>query len=172
MGKVLSIIFTGLFFGVKILYWILKAIVTLLGKILVFLGLYIPGLYLILGAILTKFSVFSFSVRDTRLNLFILGLILCVLCSLIIAIRNIVLKPFKTALHKFGEDAKKEFIDNRPKIKKPQTDKPRRHEEYYPLVYRSQIYPDITVHEYEDRFELFRDTPDGKKQKFYKTEYK
>ena len=172
MGKVLSIAFTGLLFGVKILYWILKAIVTLLGKILVFFGLYIPGIYLIFGAILTKFSVLSFSVQDTRLNLFILGLILCVVCALIITVRNILVKPFKTALTNLKNDAKKEFVDNRPKMKKSSTDKPRRHAEYYPLVYRSQIYPDITVHEYEDRFELFRDTPNGKKQKFFKTEYK
>lgn len=171
MGKVLSLLFAGLFFGVKILYWILKAIITLLGKILVFFGLYIPGVYLLLGAVLTKFSVFSFSVLDTRLNLFILGLILCVVCAIIISVRNLIVKPFATVVKNFGKDAKKEFVDNRPKIKKNAKDNPRREQTPYPLVYRSQIYPDITVHEYEDRFDLYRDEKNGK-IKFFKTEYK
>lgn len=171
MGKILSFIFAGLFFAVKIVYWLLKAIIILLGKILVFFGLYIPGVYLLLGAVLTKFNVFSFSALDTRLNLFVLGLILCTICALIIAIRNLIVKPFATVLKKFGEDTKKEFVDKRPKMKKNPKDKPRREESPYPLVYRSQIYPDITVHEYEDRFDLYRDDKNGK-IKFFKTEYK
>ncbi|MBQ2714427.1 MAG: hypothetical protein IJF76_02220 [Clostridia bacterium] len=173
MGKVLTIVATGIFFVLKFIFWLLKCIVTVLGDFIIFFGLYIPGLYLIFGALLVRFSNFSFTTPSTDLNLFFMGLGLSVLCAVIITIRNLVVKPFKAVFGKTKEKTK-ENIKSRPRFKKSE-DKPRRQEENnspYPLIYRSEIYPEITVHEYEDRFDLYRDSDDELGKKFVRTEYK
>lgn len=185
MGKFLSIIITIIFFIIKILYWLLKAIVIILGDILIFFGLYIPGLYLLFGATLSRYLDFSMINPGTDRTLFFVGLGLCLVCAVIITIRNLIIKPFKTVFGNFKDKAKKEIVESRPKLKdsklKKDKDKPRRGKDIpeekpqdiqYPLVYKSKIYPEITVYEYEDRFELFRDSDDELGKKYVKTEFK
>ena len=197
MGKALTIIAAGIFFLLKIVYWILKLIVSVLADIFIFFGLYIPALFLIFGVVLTKFTDFSFTSLDTNLNLYVVGLGLCVLCAVIITIRNLIIRPFKIVFGKTKEKTKKTLAD-RPKFKREDKEDRRRVEEKSfdkrqdeksfdekdkreesidnereerPLIYRSEIYPEIIVHEYEDRFDLYKEV-DGYGKKFFRTEYK
>ncbi len=198
MGKVLTAIATGLFFVLKIIFWILKFIVTILGEIIVFFGLYVPIVYAILGAILARFTTFSLTEPSTDLNLFFLGLGLCGVCAIIITIRNFVIRPFKTVFGKFAK-RRKDQLSSVPKMKKKEKDQPRRKDDITndsdlvveptntkrkkgkealdesekPLIYRSRVHPEITVYEYSDRFDLYRDSDDDELgKKFVKTEYK
>lgn len=171
MGKVLSSLITGLLFVIKILWWVLKSLVHVLGEIIVFFGLYVPGLYLLFGATLSKFAGFDMSAVGTNRTLFFWGLFLCLVCSVIITIRKLIIAPFKTVFGNFKSKTKNRIEKSRPHYDTPQ--QPRRMEQgKIPLIYQSRTYPEITVHEYHDRFELFRDGGDGMGLKYVKTEYK
>lgn len=174
MGKLLSSLVTGVLFVLKILWWILKSVVHVLGEIIVFFGLYVPGLYLIFGATLSKFTGFDLTIASVDRTLFFWGLFLCLVCSAIITIRKLIIAPFKTAFSNFRSRTKKRVVGSKPQYAPSyDNDKPRRDTNYIaPLVYRSRTYPEITVHEYPDRFELFRDSGDGMGLKYFKTEYK
>ena len=173
MGKLLSSLITGSLFLLKIVWWILKSLIHVLAEIIIFFGLYVPGLYLLFGAVLSKFAGFNMAVASTNRTLFFWGLFLCVVCSAIITIRKLVIAPFKTAFGNFKAKTKKSIRASKPRYE-PYAP-PRRDNGYdtgYPMIYRSKMYPEITVHEYPDRFELFRDSPDGMGPRHVKTEYK
>ena len=171
MGKLLSSLITGLMFVIKLLWWIFKSVVHVLGEIIVFFGLYVPGLYLLFGAVLSKFLGFSMVDASVDRTLFFWGLFLCLVCSVIITIRKLIIAPFKTAFGNFKSNTKKRIENTKPRYE--QSEPPRRTSEpYAPLVYQSRTYPEITVHEYPDRFELFRDEHNGMGLKYVKTEYK
>ena len=171
MGKVLSSLVTGLLFVIKILWWILKSLVHVLGEIIVFFGLYVPGLYLLFGAALSKFLGFNMTVASTNRTLFFWGLFLCLVCAVIITIRKLIIMPFKKVFGNFKDKTKKQIEDSKPRYDRQ--DPPRRQPlKDGPLVYQSRKYPEITVHEYPDRFELFRDFHDGMGLTYVKTEYK
>lgn len=79
--------------------------------------------------------------------------------------------PFKKVFGNFKSKAKKQMEDSKPHFDRE--DPPRRQVPAdRPLVYQSRKYPEITVHEYPDRFELFRDFNDGMGLTYVKTEYK
>lgn len=60
---------------------------------------------------------------------------LCLVSSVIISVRNIILTPLKSAL---------KFYDSRKRPEKP-------------LVYRSELMPDLIIYEYDNRYEVYRD---------------
>lgn len=169
MGKALTLLVTGLVFLVKILFWLFRVIVRALGEIIVFFALYIPGLYLILGALLSKFAGFDITTNGLERTLYLVGMVACILCSIIITIRKLILTPIKTVFSGIGRRTKKEF-DTRPDFHDEEKKITRNISSPYPLEYRSKLHPEIKVREWSDRFELYID--DGEGEKFYKVEYK
>lgn len=168
MGRALTLIVTGLVFGIKILFWLFRIIVRAVGEIIVFSHLYIPGLFILLGALLSKFAGFDVNAPSLERTLYLCGIGLCFGCSLILTIRKLIITPFKTVFSGISSRTKKE-ISTKPEFKQEErklisTSSP------YPIEYRSKIYPDIKVREWSDRFELYKD--DGEGEKFYKVEYK
>lgn len=170
MGRALTLLVTGLVFLVKILFWLFRVIVRALGEIIVFFALYIPGLYLILGAILSKYAGFNITIDGLDRTLYLIGMVACFICSIIITVRKLVLTPIKTVFSGIGKRTKKEF-DSRPEFREEEKRVSRSvSNNGYPLEYRSKLYPEIKVREWSDRFELYVD--DGEGEKFYKVEYK
>lgn len=169
MGKALTLIFTGLVFIFKLLFWLFKVIVRAVGEIIIFFGLYIPGLYLLFGVILSKFTEFDINAVGLDRTLFLIGLGLCLVCSILLTVRKLIITPIKTVFSGVGKRTKK-TISSRPDFRDEQRRVERNPYSPYPLEYRSKLYPDIKVREWSDRFELFKD--DGEGEKFYKVEYK
>ncbi len=170
MGRALTLIVTGAVFLVKIIIWLFRVIVRALGEIIVFFGLYIPGLYLLLGAVLSKYLGFDLNVAGTERTLYLIGIALCFLCSALITIRKLVIAPVRTAFSGMGKRTKREIV-KRPYFREEERRVTRDFKSSpYPLEYRSKLYPEIRVREWSDRFELYRD--DGEGEKFFKVEYK
>lgn len=126
------------FAGAGILSALLKFlgyVVKFLSTIMLYFGLYIPFFYFLYGLIIhltLNVTLFDFS---TNSQLYLLGLLLCCVSAVIITVRNIVLAPIKSAL---------KFMDRN---KRPEE----------PLVYRSELMPDLVIYEYSDRYDVFRD---------------
>lgn len=102
---------------------------------MLYFGLYVPFFYFLYGLIIhltLGVVLFDFS---TNSQLYLLGLLLCLVSSVIISVRNIILTPLKSAL---------KFYDSRKRPEKP-------------LVYRSELMPDLIIYEYENRYEVYRD---------------
>lgn len=167
IGSIIKFFLTGITLLIKIIL-----------RLLLFLGLWIPAVYILFGVAL--YFIFGFNPLDWHLEgqLYVSGLIACSLCSLVVAIRNIIVKPaksvykgYKKPIWKKPEDddkeeiiiskRKKEEIDERvvEDIKKPR-----------PNIYYSTIEENTLVHEYEDRFEIF--TIVNNKARLDRVEYK
>lgn len=132
--------------------------------IMLFLGLYIPLLYLIYGLIISGVFKFElFNIGNLYSNLYVWGLGLSFVVSLIISVRNIFLKPASKIAEKLSLKSTKNARKNKIYGEK-------RHFDDYPLIYESQVHSGVIVHEYEEYFDLFRRI-DGRLQKI-KTVYK
>ena len=67
-----------------------------LGTILSFFGLYVPVIYLLFGLVLNiafKFNPFG---GDVNGKLYVLGLVECLICTVIICVRNLVARPIQS----------------------------------------------------------------------------
>jgi len=185
----------------------LKAIVTffkgffrILFRVMTVLGLWIPFVYAVFGLIL--FFAFDFNPFDQSIDawLYIAGFGITLACALVIAFRNLVIKPSKNIIegyrypvwkrdregniikYKTTDDAERypperviEYPIRRKKAaqtpEKPKESKPVVPENYErPKIYYSARERDTLVHEYSDRFEVFR-IVDGKTL-LHKVEYK
>jgi hypothetical protein len=242
----------GLFLGsaLRIIFGIIKGILKIVYKLLVFFGLWIPVVYVIFGAILhrfTGFNPFGFSLYGT---IYLSGFVAAVVCCIIIAVKNAVVKPARSvyegyknpiwkkppAAQKDEEEAELKArwesykdakrlspppIDDFSPSRRPSVPPPKRPEylfddrdffpeeqraekteqalSYYdwlprngglekspiqspprvfsapvyetPEVYFSKLEPNLLVHEYGDRFELFTVSKDGGRRQV-KIEYK
>lgn len=107
----------GVLFGtlLKVIVTILKVLIQILAKVLVFLGLWIPLVYAIFGVILFygfDFDPFDFSLYST---LYLSGAIACIVCSLIIGVRNLFIHPtesiFEGYRHPIWERNREENIE-------------------------------------------------------------
>lgn len=213
-------------------------VLRILTKILIIFGLWVPAVYAIFGLIMYlafDFSPFDFSTYST---IYLSGAVACVVCSLIISVKNIIIKPAKSIYkgykHPFWEkkeeekppqslqnrwevynQTKNDAVLNTPEILaiKPKKEYavpeylpsnedfidrttkeserakitlfpnwlPKKTAEEQPIVasepqlerphiYFSKLEPDIMVHEYEDRYELYR--LEGSKTVPVRVEYK
>lgn len=116
---------------VNTLNWAIKII----SSVMLFFGLYIPFAYLIYGGLLyliAKVPIFDFS---TNSQLYLLGLLLCVICSVIISVRNLIMRPLTSVIA--WHDRK-----NQPE---------------QPMIYRSNVMRDLIIYEYKDRYDVYRD---------------
>ena len=119
----------------SVLMKFLGYVVRFLSTIMLYFGLYVPFFYFLYRFIIhltLGVALFDFS---TNSQLYLLGLLLCLVSSVIISVRNIILTPLKSAL---------KFYDSRKRPEKP-------------LVYRSELMPDLIIYEYENRYEVYRD---------------
>lgn len=110
-------------------------LIRFLSTIMLYFGLYVPFFYLLYGLIIKltlNLMLFDLSVNS---QLYLLGLLLCLIAAVIITVRNIVLAPIKSVLRR---------LDSR-----------RAPEE--PLIYRSEIMPDLIIYEYAMRYDVYRD---------------
>ena len=131
---------------------------------LAYTGLYIPFFYLIYsififlaGLKLSPFSLDAF--------LFYTGLILSFICSIIICVKNYILKPtarfkenirrkkFETLGEKFYKEKQRSKDYIRPELETP-------------LIYRSIRRPDWIIYEYSDKFNVYAE--EGRKLKLIK----
>lgn len=233
---------TGIFMG-SVLRSIVEFSVFLLRiitKILIIFGLWVPAVYSIFGLIMYlgfSFNPFDFSLYST---IYLSGAVACIICSLIISVKNIIINPAKSIYkgykHPIWEkkaneeedvpfslqnrwevhnQAKKEASYNPPEIIEMKQKKQYPSPEYLlpnddfvdntkidsdkakislfpnwlpkktekqetivvstpliekPHVYFSKLEPELLVHEYDDRYELYR--LEGNKTVPVRVEYK
>lgn len=118
-------------------FWsLIKGLVRLFLKIVVTFGLWLPGLYAVLGTILyygLHFDPFDFSLYSV---VYLSGGFACIICAIIISVRNLVVNPVRNAFSrkrkKVVEDvADDEFIvDKQTKERRDRE----REERLYPAV--------------------------------------
>ena len=166
---------------------VFKFILWLLFMLITKLGLWIPALYALFGVGLYLFADFNPFDLGGESILYLVGFGASVLCALIIAVRNVIVKPLKGVVEGYknpfwkktdGEKEKKE--KSKPaeaEVQKPAERIPNQYEEIpkqrieRPKIYRSELEPDSIVHEYSDRFEVFVTLSDGR-EVLDKIEYK
>lgn len=135
--------------AIKTIFRVINLVLRFLANVLLFFGLYIPFIYLIFGLLLKiTLGLDLFNFADTNAQLYLLGMLLCIVCSVIISARNLITKPIASLLA---------FADKRNEPEKP-------------LIYRSRVMPELTVYEYKDRYDLFREI--NGRLVFYRTEIK
>ena len=117
------------------LWAILKGLLRLILKILVTFGLWLPGLYAVLGVILyygLNFDPFDFSVYSI---IYLSGAFACVICAAIISVRNIVVNPVRNAFNR-KRNAEYEELQDGEFVVESQAEERRQTEEeerFYPL---------------------------------------
>lgn len=128
------------------------------GKAIYYFGLYYPLLYVIYGVVL--YLVFGLNPFDltTDGRLYIFGFALSAIACVIQAVKNLIVKPYrkyfkKTDIVEYGKDGKLS-----------------KHAPEAPKIYKSKVYPDLIVYEYENRYDLYEETEDG--VRYSSTEYK
>lgn len=164
LGSILRFIFVGLQLFFKIIF-----------RLLWFLGLWIPGVYIIFGVALHY--IFGFNPLDWELEgqLYFSGLIACAVCSIVITIRNIIIKPVKSVYKGYKKPVWKKEKEQQPikkeEIKIPNKDIAKEEtEKTRPSIYYSTIEENTLIHEFEDRFEIYR--IEDNKAKLERVEYK
>lgn len=157
---------------------LVNVIITIIARIMLLLGLWIPFLYIVISVIIMlsfKTNILSMAGYN---YLYIIGLILCIVISVIITIRNLLLKPIKELINyrkvqleydkRKAEAREKRLYERNPKRYFATKGKlPDEDSEYYikkgrvtnidelPKIYRSEINNEIIIHEYKDKFEVF-----------------
>lgn len=176
-GFGLGLIFSAIIKGIIRLF---KLLFLVIADILLYFGLWVVGAYMLFAVCLMIWLGLDLNIAGVDTNLFYFGLALACLCSLIISVRNLILKPFKEFVEaqqvkseykrRKEESAKRELYRRRPNkyyAKYPEELPPVGHPIYTqdkkerkapaPLIYRSEKDNDIIIHEYPDRFEIFRE---------------
>ena len=82
--------------ALKLVFKFLSKIIQLLTSLFIFLGLYIPLFYIVFGLILLATTSFTFGGTGTYQILYYVGLGLSCVAAVIIAVRNILVKPFSS----------------------------------------------------------------------------
>lgn len=110
-------------------------------------GLYVPIAYLLYGAVLYLVFDFGLFVKSVDGGLYSLGFALSLLCSVIITVRHLIVKPLR---EHFGG----EVIEYESKRRS-------KHTPEAPKIYRSRVNPGIIVYEYANRYDLYEKRGDG-----------
>lgn len=163
---------------------LVNVIITIIARIMLLLGLWVPFFYIVISIII----MLSFKTNILSMTgynyLYIIGLILCIVISVIITIRNLLLKPIKELINyrkvqleydkRKAEAREKRLYEKNPKRYFATKGKlPDENSEYYnkkgkitnidelPKIYRSEINSEIIIHEYKDKFEVFLEKENG-----------
>lgn len=141
-----------------ILWKVLKFAVELAAKIVYYFGLYVPLIYLAYGGILCLAFGFNPFYPDVDGKLYIFGFALTFGCSVVITIRNVIVRP----LRKYFTDSRVIEYDTKGKNTKHLPEAPR--------IYKSRVNPGIIVYEYDNRYDLYEQRGGG--LELVKTEWK
>lgn len=139
---------------IRIFKFILDVVVKVLARILRITGLYVPLLYGIYILVLYAVFGFNLSVPSVETTLFYIGLATSIACCAVIFVKNLS-KPF-TFLSRKTVKVRYENDDYRNERDVPRRPIYREREIEKPDIYWSRLYPDILVHEYHDRFKLYK----------------
>ncbi len=133
----------------KLVYTIVKQVIVILAKTIVYFGLYVPFFHLIVGVILSACGGFEFeNLSDPLTIMFYIGLALCVVVAIIIFVQTYSKKPLSTITDGCG----RKIRDAQDKIPS------KRRKEDNPLyVYHSDDHPELLIEEYDDRFVVYLD---------------
>jgi hypothetical protein len=145
LGSLIKFFLTG--------FWML---IKVIASLIWFFGLWLPAAYALFGLIL--YWVFGFNPLKLELEgqLYISGFIACCLCSIVISIRNLIVKPAKSILYGYKKPVwKKSGRKQAPDAAKPQTDELNSFQ-VRPSIYYSTLEENTLIHEYPDRFEIYR----------------
>lgn len=111
---------------IKLFFKLLWVIVKILATLFLFFGLYIPLFYAVFGIVLLATTDFTLGVVGTDQILYYIGLGLCGVASVIISIRNLIVRPFSSIFAPFLEyrDAVKKEREKFDKNKDGEKEKP------------------------------------------------
>lgn len=178
LGAIITLIFKAIY---KFFYFL----VVIIAHLLLYFGLWIPTLYMIICGILMLTGGLDLAVMSTNTIIFYIGLALTLLGSVIISIRNLILKPIselvatqkaKKQLKQIKEENKKQELYKKNPAKyfvKYEGQLPHKSHPVYtqersdrenfapPLIYRSNNNPEIIIHEYKSHFKVFKEYPNG-----------
>ena len=139
----------GIVAVLTILWKVIKVIAEVVAKILYYLGLWVPLLYLAYGGILKLiFKEFYLFSADTNSIIYLLGFILTIFISFIITVKNLIYKPFKKLFGRKKDVV--EYKDNNLKHDAPEA----------PKIYKSRVNEGVIVYEYKNRYDLYEERED------------
>lgn len=169
----------------RALVYLLKGLFKLIAALMVYFGLWIPSIYALFGCVLYLVFKFNPFDKSINAQLYLAGFALTVFCALIITVKNIVIKPTKSIIEGYKypmwkrdkaqpkeQEAPPEYDKEykkdkrKKKIKEPENRYIRYPKEEYkepkpeykeqPRIYYSVREKDTLIHEYSDRFEVYR----------------
>ena len=132
---------------------ILKGLVRLILKILVTFGLWLPALYALLGVILhlgAGFDPFGFDVYSI---IYLSGAVACVVCAVIISVRNIFVMPVRSAVKRRREKINDKWADEEFAAREQTEKKEREEKERRLSPPEGDDYPEFDEEEQEDKAE-------------------
>ncbi len=88
---------------IKLIFKLLAVIVKVLASLIVFFGLYIPLFYGVFGIILLVATDFTFGGTGTDQVLYYVGFGLCCVASVIISVRNLIVRPLSAVFAPLAE---------------------------------------------------------------------
>lgn len=161
-----SAIFTTVFFAIKYLGKLLFILLKFLLRFIVYIGAHFPALYSLLIGCMVWSDNLDLKVKNEILVLVIVGFVLSLICNLIIFFKNVIIEPmyflydFKNErrLLKSEKAARRE---RNKQIKNPDYMPPKAYNPVYPIIYRSQVNPNIVIREYHDIYKVYREQSDG-----------
>lgn len=173
---------------IKSLLKLINVVFTIIARILILFGLWVPLVYSFAGVLtMLAFKVDPLA-GGTYSYIFFIGLVLSLLISAIITFKTMLIRPIKELLDyravqkeydRRKEDARKIdlYHKNPKKYFAMYGELPDKESAYYlkskrtrgditriddiPKIYRSENNKDIVIHEYKDRFEVFKDMGDS-----------
>ena len=175
---------TGIALGsvFRAIFYLIGVVVKVLASVLVFTGLWVPAVYALLGGIL--YLIYHFDPLNNQglyEYLYLTGAIITVVIALIIFIRNLIVKPIKKAVtgddgtepwkkkkekkkkeksEERGEWVPKKRLFSRQKEEKPEEkvifEEPVFEKKEEPNIYLSAVEENTLIHEYSDRFEVYK----------------
>ena len=165
----------------RAVFYLIGVIVKVLASVLVFTGLWVPALYALLGCVL--YLVYQFDPLNNQglyEYLYLSGAVVTIIIALVIFIRNLIINPIKKAVT--GDDGTEPWKKKREKkrlekalereerdAKKRETARQKEEKEEIPIfdepiyekreepnIYLSKVEADTLIHEYSDRFEVYK----------------
>lgn len=145
----------------RLLYTVVRETVKVLAKTIVYFGLYVPFFYLIVGCVLVGLGAFSFEVMSINAILFYIGLALCFAVAVCLFVRSYGRKS-PSCVAEGSAQAIRQAAGNRPRLPQKKNRKTaakpdRAGPTETPLIYYSELEPNLLIHEYSDRFDVFYD---------------
>ena len=165
----------------RAVFYLIGVIVKVLASVLVFTGLWVPALYALLGCVL--YLIYHFDPLNNQglyEYLYLSGAVVTIIIALVIFIRNLIVNPIKKAVT--GDDGTEPWTKKREKkrlekalereerdAKKRETARQKEEKEEIPIfdepvyekreepnIYLSKVEADTLIHEYSDRFEVYK----------------